>query len=200
MRFLALDFEAGSITNPGPVTLGLAIFQDGEVESSREWLYKPIRDYKGDLRFEYTPEAEKVHGKSLAMMDAEGLEPEQIYSEVKDFIGGEWQRPIISHVSAYDSNVWGNFSFSLGQYDRNRKMHIPAREIITGPWICTFRIAKSIPGFVPHEVPNLKLDTLTRHFGHEGQGEIHGAEADAILAGQLYLSLLAHRKVLAGAA
>jgi len=189
VRFLALDFEAGSVHNPGPVTLGLAIFQDGGVEASHEWLYKPIRDWNGNLRFEYTAEAEKVHGKTLAMMDADGLEPEEIYSQIQDFCGGDWQRPIISHVSAYDSNVWGNFTFSLGKYDRNRKLHIPAREILTGPWICTKRIAQSIPGLVPGSVPNLKLDTLCKFYGIGEQGDIHGAEADAILAGKLYLAL-----------
>ena len=118
MRFLALDFEAGSVVNPGPVTLGLAIFQDGEVEASREWLFKPCRNYKGELMFEYTEDAARIHGKTLEIMDAEGMDVQAVYSEVLDFLGKPWSNPIISHASAYDANVWGNMMFAAGRYDR----------------------------------------------------------------------------------
>lgn len=188
MRFLALDFEASNILNPAPVTLGLAIFQDGEVEASREWLFKPLRDYKGDLRFDYSANAEQIHGKTLAIMESEGQDEHQIYSEVLDFLGKKWSNPIVSHMASYDQGVWGNMMFVLSSYDRVKKLSIPKQEVLTGPWICTKRIAQSFLQ-VPEHVQNLKLDTLCKYYGIGKQGDVHGAEADAILAGKLYLSL-----------
>ena len=183
MRFLALDYEAGGIVNPGPVTLGLAIFQDGEVEASKEWLFKPFRNWKDELMFEYTDDAAKVHGKSLAMMDTEGQDGHAIYSEVSEFLGGHiWDKPIMSHVASYDQGVWSNMMFALGSYDRDLRQHIPKQEILTGPWICTKRIAQS-RCLVPSVVKNLKLETLLGHYGLGTQGDVHGAEQDAILAG-----------------
>lgn len=188
MRFLALDYEAGSIHNPGPVTLGLAIFQDGEVESSHEWLFKPIRKWNGELMFEYTDEAAKIHGQTVPMMDDNGLDVQQIYSEVLDFLGKPWSSPIVSHNAPYDGSVWSNMMFALSSYDRVKRLSIPKQEILTGPWICTKRIAQSFLQ-VPQHVQNLKLDTLCKYYGIGEQGDVHGAEADAILAGRLYLAM-----------
>jgi DNA polymerase III epsilon subunit-like protein len=35
----------------------------------------------------------------------------------------------------------------------------------------------------------LKLDTLCKYYGIGEQGDVHGSEVDAILAGRLYLAL-----------
>ena len=121
-------------------------------------------------------------------MDHEGKGVQTVYSEVLDFLGKQWDKPILSHVAAYDQGVWGNMMFAAGRYDRDLRLSIPKPEILTGPWICTKRIAQSFLR-VPEHVHNLKLDTLCKYYGIGEQGEIHGAEADAILAGKLYLAL-----------
>jgi DNA polymerase III epsilon subunit-like protein len=92
--------------------------------------------------------------------------------------------------------VWSNWQFALGSYDRNAKVFVPASEILIGPWLCSQRLARATLS-VPADVPNMKLDTLCQFFGHGGQGEIHGAEKDAILAGRLYWSLRDKRKAAA---
>lgn len=188
-KFLALDTETGDLHDKGIVTLGLAVFEDDQVVMSKEWLLKPMRFANGNLRFRYTEAAEKIHGISLQEMTTKGIEALVAYKEVREFLGGVWSYPIVSHNAAFDSDAWGNFIHALSRYDSASRASIPRQEILTGPWICTRRVAQGVAGIVPAKVKNLRLETLCNHFGLGDQGEIHGAEWDAILAGRLYLAL-----------
>lgn len=190
MRFLALDFETGGLTpqQKTPVTLGLAIFQDGEVVKSQEWAFKPLRDFNGKRKYDYSECAAEIHGKSLAWLEANGQTWERIYAEVLDFLGGTWTHPIISHNAPFDSELWSNFLYGLSEWDRNYKAMATKREILTGPWLDSKRLAQSRL-LAPYDLENLRLDTLCKHFDLGAQGDIHGAEADAVLCGRLYLAL-----------
>jgi DNA polymerase III epsilon subunit-like protein len=191
VRFLALDFESGGleVRERAPVTLGLAVFEDGHLVKSQEWLFKPIRNWKGELRYSYSDGAVRIHGKSLVQMDTEGQDASHVYKEVSEFLGDVWSDPIVSHNAPFDGEVWGNFMFSLGYYDPGLRCRVPTKELLTGPWICTRRIATNRL-VVPHQVPNMKLDSVARFFGLGGQQATHGAVFDAVLAGQVFLSLL----------
>lgn len=196
MKLLALDFESGGIMlhERGPVTLGLAIMEDGEVIQSKEWLFAPIKDWQGKLKYTYTENARQIHGYTLEAMTLDGLSVQTIYREVGEFLGGVWSHPIVSHNAPFDSDIWSNFMFNLADFDRVRKVSIPVEELLIGPWIDTKRIAQATFE-VPKDVKDLKLDTLCQHVGLGGQGEIHGAEKDAILAGKLYFKLRELRAV-----
>ena len=188
MKFLALDFETGDLCDRAPISLGLALFEDGELLRSKEWLFRPIHNYKGKLMWNYSENAGQIHGKNLLMMEADGIPTQQIYDEVLAFLGGIWDGPIVSHNAPFDGETWGNFMFVLGHYDAKRRLSIPATEILTGPWYCTQRLAQSLT-LVPNTVKNLRLATLGSYFGIGDQGEVHGAERDAIIAGRLFMAL-----------
>lgn len=195
---LSLDFETGGISDreKAPVTLGVAIFDGPELIRSKEWLFKPIRDYKGELRFSYGAKAAEVHGYTLEDQETKGQDYREVYGELFEWLGGVWSKPVLSHGSNFDSDVWNNWQFALGSYDRKKRLFVPASEILIGPWLCSQRIARATLA-VPNDVPNMKLDTLCQFFGHGPQGDIHGAEKDAILAGRLYWSLRERRKAVA---
>jgi DNA polymerase III epsilon subunit-like protein len=190
MKFLALDFETGGLTpqQKVPVTLGLAVFENGHVIRSAEWAFKPLRDWNGKRKHDYSECAAEIHGKSLAWLEEHGQTWARIYTEVLAFLDGTWSDPIISHNAPFDSEVWSNFLFGLSEYDRDYKAFATKREMLIGPWLDTKRIAQS-RFLAPYDVENLKLDTLCKHFGLGAQGDIHGAEADAILCGRLYCAL-----------
>lgn len=198
MKFLSLDFETGGIADNQkvPVTLGVAEFNGPEVIRSKEWLFKPIRNWKGDLRFDYSAAAAQVHGYSLERMEDEGIDYREVYGQLHEWLGGVWSHPLLSHNAAYDESVWSNWQFALGDYNRSTKTFIPCTEILIGPWLCSQRLARATLT-VPDHVPNMKLDTIAQFFGHGPQGDIHGAEKDAILAGRIYWDLRERRKAVA---
>jgi DNA polymerase III epsilon subunit-like protein len=189
-----LDFETGGLlpTQRTPVTLGLAIFEGGEVVKSKEWAFKPLRDSKGKRKYDYSECASEIHGKSLAWLEENGLGWRRIYNEVTDFLGcgifGVWDDLIISHNAPFDCEIWSTFIFHLGAYCDTDFVWKPKRELLAGPWQDTKRIAQS-EELLLGEDPSLKLTVLAKKYGIGEQGDIHGAEADAILAGKLYLAL-----------
>ncbi len=189
LRFLALDFETGDLRDRAPVTLGLALFDDGELIKSKEWLFRPLRDHRGGLLWNYSENAALIHGKSLVEMEECGTHEQTIYEEVREFIGGKWEGAIVSHNASFDGDVWSNFLFVLGKYDSRAQQSTPAKELLAGPWYCTRRIAQSL-GLVPQVLKNLKLTTLANYFQIGSQSDVHSAREDAILAGELFMTLM----------
>lgn len=90
MKMISLDFETGGISDneKAPVTLGVAEFNGPELIRSKEWLFQPIRDYKGELRFSYSQKAAAVHGYSLDDMQSRGMDYREVYAELFDWLGG----------------------------------------------------------------------------------------------------------------
>ncbi|MBS1702885.1 MAG: 3'-5' exonuclease [Armatimonadetes bacterium] len=170
------------------MTLGLAIFEEGVVVKSKEWLFEPILDWRGNLRFDYSAAAAEIHGKTLQEMREHGQSCAEVYREVRDFLGSTWSHPIVSHNAPFDSEVWSTFLYVLAQWDRNHQGMALVSELLTGPWLDTKRIAQARFS-PPYDIPDLKLDTLCRYFEIGAQGDVHGAEQDAILAGELYFKL-----------
>ncbi|KHK89579.1 3'-5' exonuclease [Novosphingobium malaysiense] len=77
-----IDFEASCLPEYGqsfPIEVAVAR-TDGD---SRAWLIRPVEAWK---HWDWSPEAEKLHGISRAMLEQEGLPPEQVVAELSNFV------------------------------------------------------------------------------------------------------------------
>jgi DNA polymerase III epsilon subunit-like protein len=77
-----IDFEASCLPEYGqsyPIEVAVARI-DG---SSRAWLIRPVEAWR---YWDWSDEAEALHGISQEMLDAEGLPPAQVLAEMAEFV------------------------------------------------------------------------------------------------------------------
>ena len=77
-----IDFEASCLPEYGqsyPIEVAVARI-DG---SSRAWLIRPVETWRF---WDWSEEAEALHGISREMLESEGLPPAQVVAEMRDFV------------------------------------------------------------------------------------------------------------------
>lgn len=198
MKILAADFETGNVSNglvdeegagsklaPGPVTLGVAVMEGETVIESKEWLFAPVRGYRGELRRSYSDEATAIHGYSLEQMERDGLSVARVLDELGAFARKHKaiSSKVVAFNSPFDLPVYSDCLFLAGgKVDGKFRHHFSP---LLGPWHCAAILSREmIDG-----LKNYKLDTVAAHFGLARSTEKHGAEEDAILAGRIYHQL-----------
>ncbi len=83
MSVLTIDFEASCLPKHGrsfPIEVGIAVHGQ-----ARSWLIRPHRDWWG---WDWTAEAEALHGISRERIDNEGLPVEQVLAELSQAVSG----------------------------------------------------------------------------------------------------------------
>ncbi|WP_395329600.1 hypothetical protein WBP06_15580 [Novosphingobium sp. BL-8H] len=79
-----IDFEASCLPEHGqsyPIEVAIAR-TDGE---SRAWMIRPLEAWK---HWDWSEEAEALHGISRAMLECDGLPAAQVLAEMTEFVGG----------------------------------------------------------------------------------------------------------------
>lgn len=195
MKYIALDFETGGLdpNRHGACSLGVAVFEDGEVIDSREWLIKPPTHAKsGKYLCEYDICAFEINGLSWVKMKKEGISEPEVLRELMQFLDllGCRDALIVSHNTAFDAAMLSQMVFRCGTWNYGKFEAFP--EPLHGAWACTRRMCDRLG------LENNNLDTVCAHFGMARTGEYHGALEDAILCGKVYGLLT--EKAVAGAA
>ncbi len=83
MSIIAIDFEASCLPRHGrsyPIEVGIA--GDG---IDRSWLIRPHDSWTG---WDWTPEAQALHGLSRAQIERDGLPVQQVLAELDAAVGG----------------------------------------------------------------------------------------------------------------
>jgi len=99
LSVIAIDFEASCLPRHGrsyPIEVGIA----GE-GGARSWLIRPHHDWSG---WDWTAEAEALHGLSLDRIMREGLPAHQVFQELENAV---WGRRLIadSQIDQYWMNL-----------------------------------------------------------------------------------------------
>lgn len=84
MRIVAIDFEASCLPRHGrsfPIEVGIA----DDSGSARSWLIRPHADWAG---WDWTAEAESLHGISREQLEREGLPVETVAAELATALHG----------------------------------------------------------------------------------------------------------------
>ena len=120
MPFIAIDFEASCLPQYGrsfPIEVGIA----SPFGWSRSWLIRRHADWMG---WQWRRDAEAVHGISLDRLHREGLEAEQVASQLRGAIG-DYEVVADSRLDDY----WSRTLFdAVGQ-----SSHIPVNSISDWP-------------------------------------------------------------------
>jgi DNA polymerase III epsilon subunit-like protein len=150
-----------------------------EAIASQEWIFGE------NPKLEYDLHAMKIHGVKWADIAKAPPEKER-YTHVAAWLkeneaGG---LPIASHYAVFDAAMYSEWVFRCGEYDKRANRFVQAKDLLSGAWHCTKRMASC-----KLELPNYKLDTVAERFGLKRSGEAHGALEDAILAGRVFDSL-----------
>jgi DNA polymerase III epsilon subunit-like protein len=185
---LSLDFETSGTDHNrnAPVSLGVALMEDGEVLESKEWVIAPPRHYKtGKITREYNIVALQVSRYTWPQI-IKGTEIRQVCIELL-----EWSRaheatmlPVVAFKADFDMGWYSELLFLGGSMNFNTKQYELFTPPFVGPWQCANLLARRCL-----ELDNYQLDTVAKHFGFPGQGEKHNALDDAILAGRIYHEL-----------
>jgi DNA polymerase III epsilon subunit-like protein len=181
MKFIALDFETGGLDpqRHGVVSLGLAIFENGEVVDSREWIVAPPTNKAGKITVEYDVNALAINGVSWAQIKNGVSEAETLRQAIQFAdLHGVRDSLIVSHNTAFDAAFLSQMVFRCGSWNYGKYEAFP--EPLRGPWACTRRMATTLG------LPDMKLDTVCAQYGLSRTGEHHGALEDAVLCGQVY--------------
>lgn len=191
MKFLALDFETSG-TDPNenaPVSLGVAFFEDATVIDSSEWLIQPPTHYKDKSKImrAYDERARLIHGYTLEYLIEHGQSAAEVCSEFGAFVKehNAGNNPIVAFNANFDWSFFNTLLFLAGSYDRNTQAFMPCLSPISGPWQCAMQLAqRRLP-----RLENYKLATVAPFLKVGEQGDVHGARADAILAGLVFAKL-----------
>ena len=188
MRILALDFETSGL-NPGvhaPVSLGVALMEDGEVVAQKEWMIAPPRNKEGKITRSYDVVALEISGASWPRLKRDGLSPMQVCAELMGFAKEHDARgvTVVAFNSAFDHSWYSDLLFLAGAWNQAERRFEAFSPPLYGPWDCARWKA-----CVQLSLQRYDLDTVAAHFGFSRSGESHGALEDAILAGKIYFAL-----------
>lgn len=191
MRYLALDFETSGTDKDrhAPVTLGVALMEDGEVLDSIEYLFAPPRHWKTkEITRAYEIGALEVSKVTWKRILTEGLECSYVCKSLGKWASdrGADELAIVAYNAPFDLGFYSTMLFLGGDWDPNtRGKWLTATPPLFGPWQCAMMLMKRAAN-----LDDYKLDTAAAHFGLARSGEAHGALEDAVLAGQIYHRLV----------
>ena len=192
-KFLALDFETSHLDpNVGaPVTLGIAVMEDAEVLDSKEWVIAPPTHWKDKSQIMrcYDERARLIHGYTLEYLIEHGEPAVKVCMALSEFVTRNHvgNHPIVAYNAVFDMNFYSTLLFLGGEYDRGTNAFRPYPSPLSGPWQC----AKQLAERRALRVENFKLATVAPFLGVGEQSDVHGALADAILAGRVFAKLRA---------
>lgn len=187
-RIVALDFETGGVT-PGEsahVSLGVALMEGPEVLDSREWIFAPAKDWKGNDRRKYELRAMEVNGIAWRQILA-GTPLEQVHAELSTWVKAEdlARLPVIAYNASFDLAMYSDMLFLASSYNRQTQTLDRVKPPLVGPWHCSMMLAQH-----HFRCPDYKLDTVAAKLGLARTGAKHGALEDAILAGKIFAEIL----------
>lgn len=191
MRFIALDFETSGLDpkRHAPVTLGVAVFENGEVVASQEWLIAPPKDGKGNINREYDVSALEISGKTWKEIKNDGLSATMALSYLSTFVSehGCQDVTVVAFNAPFDFAFYSEMIFMAGGWNQHERRFEQFVSPLAGPWQCARMLALHRLG--ESKLSRWNLDTVAGHFGFARETETHGAEMDAILAGRIYATL-----------
>ena len=186
MRILSADYETSGLdqNRHAPVTLGLAVMEEGEVIDSHEWLFSPpMKD--GKITREYDICALKINGVTWKQIES-GQSIASVMSEVtefaKDFKVSDATGTAVN--APFDFGWYSTCLFLGGSWNQHLRRFETFKPPLTGPWQCVRLMAVNALNLDRYD-----LDTVSAHFGMSRDGSAHGATEDAILAGRIYHAL-----------
>jgi hypothetical protein len=114
MPFIAIDFEASCLPQYGqsfPIEVGIA----SSMGWSQSWLIRPHARWAG---WQWSAEAEALHGLSLARLEREGLEAALVASLLRTAVG---DAPLIA--DSYFDDDWSRTLFAAAGSARHLPVH-----------------------------------------------------------------------------
>jgi len=188
-RFIVLDFETGGLdpNRNAPISLGVALFENGDVTVSQEWLIGPTLHWKtGKIERAYEVNALEVSGISWTRIKA-APKPNVVVSEIMEWAlkSQSTDLPVIAYNAPFDFAFYSSLLFLASDWHPTIKgVKVQPPPPFVGPWQCARLLAQS-----KLTLDDYRLDTVAGHFGLSRSGESHNALEDAILAGQVYAKL-----------
>jgi DNA polymerase III subunit epsilon len=164
MIITSLDFETANQSRVSVCAAGIAVFEDGHLAESRQWLVHPPKGHGWFLE-DFT----EIHG--LTRFDVQDA-PEfpAIAPELLSYLTRA--DLVIAHKASFDVSVLrttlDHFGLVCPEFD----------------YLCTCQTARQIWP----DLPDHQFNTLAAHIGHEFQH--HNAQADAAAAGHVLLAMM----------
>ena len=167
MKFVALDFETANNSDASICAAGVAVFVDGRLVETRDWLVRPPKGH-GFFEFTYVHQLTWFHVKDAPEFPAIAAE-------------------LLPILAAADCVVAHNASFDLRKL-RGTLAHF-GLPYPSFPHLCTCRLARKLWP----DLPSHTLGALCAHIGHSFQH--HDACEDAEAAGRVLLAMMKHQGV-----
>lgn len=186
MRFIALDTETGGLDPQRnfPISLGVALFDGGELEDSQQWIISPpVRN--GKITREYDINALAVSGIKWTDI-LRGDPANQVCGELTEWATERGARdlPVMAFNAPFDLSFYSELCFAAGSWNQATRSFESFTPPLYGPWQCVRMLAMERV-----KLASYSLDSVSAHFGLGREGEAHGALEDAILAGKVYEAL-----------
>lgn len=187
--FIAIDFETSGLDSKrhAPVTIGAAIFKNGEYAEGREWLIAPPTDKNGRITREYDVCALEISGTSWTKIKKEGLPAHVVMRQLGQFLrenGHEPLNTVVAFNAPFDFAFFSELLFQAGGWNQVERRFEAFCSPLVGPWHCARLLAMWQIG--EPNLPNWKLDTVAAHFGLARDTDLHSSLEDAVLAGRIY--------------
>lgn len=190
-RYLGLDFETSGLDSKrhAPVSLGLAVFESGEVIDRSEWLIGPPTDKKGSISREYDVAALQMSRYTWPRIQ-KAPTPAQICSELAAFVKAHdgTYLPVVAFNAPFDLGFYSELLYLSGGWNQIERRFEGFPPPLVGGWYCARLLASRTIS-----CERFNLDTVAAHFGLSRTSETHGAVEDAVLAGQIWWRLQALR-------
>lgn len=184
MKFLALDFETSGLDSKrhAPVSLGVAVFEEGNLLDSKEWTIAPPTDKNGKISREYDICALQISGYTWAQIK-NGTPLMQVMRELEAFAkaNGVTEAMVLAYNAPFDFAWYSECLFLSGSWNPVERKFEGFRPPLVGAWQCARLIASR-----RLSLQDYKLDTVAGHCGLARTTDKHGALEDAILAGRLF--------------
>lgn len=186
MKFLALDFETSGLDHKrhAPVTLGIALMENGSVLESKEWLFGPPMT-NGKIAREYDVCALEINGMSWKRIkggDPIAVVMAELTQWLLDFEAHAL--PVVAFNAPFDLGWYSECLFLGGSWNQHLRRFETFKPPLVGPWHCARLMAVD-----SLNLDTYSLDAVLAHFGLSRSGDAHGALEDAILAGKVYHAL-----------
>lgn len=189
MRIVALDFETSG-TDPrrhAPVTLGVALMENGIALEQKEWLFAPPYDKTGSkITREYDLCAMEISSKRWPEIKRDGTPCATVLMRLQEFAAehGAGELPIVAFNASFDLAFYSECLFMGGSWNNHLKVFEVFKPPLAGPWHCARMMA--LRGL---SLERYDLDTVSAHYGITRTNGCHSAIEDAILAGRIYHEL-----------
>lgn len=157
MKFVCLDFETANSSRSSVCSIGISVYENGEMVEEKEWLVRPEPLY-------FEPRNIMVHNIREVDVLGEKTFPE-IWSEIKPYLENQL---VVAHNASFDLSVLRN---TLDYYNL---------EWPTLRYCCTLVASRIFYNYLP----SFKLNVVAKYLGFKGLKH-HKASSDATAAGYI---------------